>query len=135
MLLTQALEPLLQRSNDPRIINVSSNLGSLGLRLDHTNWVNTVAADSYRLTKAALNMVTLTQSYNFKDWKHPAKVFSYCPGYVATNLAGEGKAHEMAARGALSPDTSAPGILEMITGKRDDEVQKFVTTGGNTWPW
>lgn len=135
VLLTQALEPLLSKCKDPRIVNVSTNLGSLGLRIDHSHWANTVPVDTYRLTKAALNMATLTQSYNFKDWEHPAKVFSYCPGYVVTNLEGKGNEAQMAAKGAKSPESSAQGIFEIITGKRDGEVGKFVTQGGESWPW
>lgn len=137
VLLTQALEPLLRKSKDPRIVNISTSLASFGLRINYSNWTNTMPppVDTYRLTKAALNMATLNQSYNFKSWEHPAKVFSYCPGYVVTNLEGEGNGAQMATKGAKSPESSAQGIFEIITGKRDIEVDKFITQGGKSYTW
>ena len=91
--------------------------------------------DSYRLTKVALNMVSANQMWKFKDWEHPAKVFVYCPGYVATNLEGVGNKDAMIAKGALSPETSAQGILEILEGRRDSEMHKFIAGNGNSYAW
>ncbi|KAI1339829.1 hypothetical protein F5Y15DRAFT_70377 [Xylariaceae sp. FL0016] len=135
VLLTQALEPLLQLSKDPRIVNLSTNLGSVAIRTDlgsSPNYAQDVEA--YRLTKAALNMMTASQYYHYVKWKHPAKVWSYCPGYVVTNLDPAGP-QNMASRGAGSSETSAAGIVEIVGGKRDGEVNSFITTNGGTYPW
>ncbi|KAK9783819.1 hypothetical protein SCAR479_00378 [Seiridium cardinale] len=139
VLLTQALEGLLQASKNPRIINISSSLGSLGLRLDQSNPGNCVRGiDSYRASKTALNMVSANQLWNYREWEHPPKVFSFCPGYVVTNLEGEaGKNGGMASKGAKSTDTSAQGILEIIRGERDGEIGQFITPIdiGKSWSW
>ena len=37
--------------------------------------------------------------------------------------------------GAESSETSAQGILEIVEGKRDAEVDLFVQRYGKTWPW
>ncbi|RKK33391.1 hypothetical protein BFJ69_g18735 [Fusarium oxysporum] len=134
MLLTQALEHLLRKSRDPRIINVSSVLGSITVRNDHSSPYTQVTGETYRVSKAALNMVTGIQAYKFKEWEHPAKVWSFCPGFVVTNLTGEDKQSKID-RGAESSETSAQGITEIVRGDRDDEVNQFLAKRGEVLPW
>ncbi|KAI9172687.1 Short-chain dehydrogenase/reductase tropE [Paramyrothecium foliicola] len=134
ILLTKALEPLLQKSADPRIINVSSIMGSLHVRLnDEAGMAATMSAIMYRSTKAALNAATLDMGRAYRDWEHPAKVWAYCPGYVATNLSGD-KEQRLKA-GAESAETSALGILDIVQGKRDSETNVLVTKRGGVLPW
>ncbi|EXA29126.1 hypothetical protein FOVG_19334 [Fusarium oxysporum f. sp. pisi HDV247] len=134
MLLTQALEHLLRKSRDPRIINVSSVLGSITVRNDHSSPYTQVTGETYRVSKAALNMVTGIQAYKYKEWEHPAKVWSFCPGFVVTNLTGEDKQSKID-RGAESSETSAQGITEIVRGDRDDEVNQFLAKRGEVLPW
>jgi NAD(P)-dependent dehydrogenase (short-subunit alcohol dehydrogenase family) len=135
MLLTQALQPILQKSLDPRIINVSSSLGSITLRNDHTSYYTQVTGETYRISKAALNMVTGIQSYQYSHWEHPAKVWAYCPGYVVSNLTGEEDRQNRIDQGAETSETSAQGIVEIVRGDRDDEENKFLTKRGEVYPW
>jgi NAD(P)-dependent dehydrogenase (short-subunit alcohol dehydrogenase family) len=134
ILLTQSLEPLLKKSKDLRIINVSSGLGSITHRLDPSNeYYGSNVAEVYRMTKAALNMLTASQAYDYKDVG--GKVWSYCPGFVITNLSGESDRQRRKDMGAESSETSAVGIREIVEGKRDGETDKFVKRYGEHWEW
>ncbi|KAF2011184.1 NAD(P)-binding protein [Aaosphaeria arxii CBS 175.79] len=135
MLLTQALAHLLQKSKDPRIINVTSELGSTTGRTDWTNPFSAVPGDEYRMSKSALNMLTTCQSWNFKDWENPAKVWSFCPGFVITDLTGADQRQTRRDMGAEEPSTSAQGILELVEGERDAEANSFVGKYGKQIPW
>ncbi|SJX60014.1 related to NADP(+)-dependent dehydrogenase [Sporisorium reilianum f. sp. reilianum] len=80
---TNALLPLLARSDKPRIVNVSSARGSLefasGLEAARTG------AMVYNTSKAALNMVTVMQSKNLPQQTKPnLKVNAASPGHVKT---------------------------------------------------
>lgn len=132
--LTRALEPLLRKASDgtARIINVSSILGSLSRRFDPSNPGAAVPADFYRMSKAALNIMTGNQNYHYKGW---AKAWAYCPGYVITNLTGEGDRQLRKDTGAETSLTSAEGILSIVNGERDEDWDKFVRRRGETIPW
>lgn len=74
--LCQAFVPLLQRSSQPRIVNVSSGAGQL-------SDMNGGRA-AYRLSKAALNALTRTLASD----EPGIKVNSMCPGWVRTDMGG-----------------------------------------------
>lgn len=131
--LSQTLTPLLKASKAPKIINVTSELGSIGYRSDPTARSYPVPGRSYRMSKAALNMLTACQYAELKEFGF--KVWTFCPGYVITNLSGEGDRQHRKEVGAESSETSAQGILELVEGKRDSEVGKFVARYGQLYPW
>ncbi len=81
---SQALLPLLRKAPAPRIVNVSSTLGSLALQADPNNPYSDYRFIGYSGSKAALNMLTADLAAELKDV--PAKVNSACPGYVATDI-------------------------------------------------
>jgi NAD(P)-dependent dehydrogenase (short-subunit alcohol dehydrogenase family) len=79
--MTNALLPLLRRSEHPRVVHISSGAGShddeqFGLRTRHG------AAAAYGISKAALNALTNTQAAEFADT--PIIVNAVCPGLTAT---------------------------------------------------
>ncbi|OCK75467.1 NAD(P)-binding protein [Lepidopterella palustris CBS 459.81] len=131
-ILTEALVPLLKKSKDPRIINVTSGLGSITLRTDPNSY-SEAKFTVYRMTKAALNMLAVCQHAEFSPWG--CKVWTYCPGYVVTNLTGEDDRENRKQRGAESSETSAKGILEIVEGRRDGEVGGFIARNGKSYPW
>ncbi|KAH7159486.1 short-chain dehydrogenase [Dactylonectria estremocensis] len=131
MLVTNAMTPLLQASRSPKIINVSSEMGSITLKLDPTNPYHKMPGEVYRLTKAALNMLTACQHVALQEFGGTS--WAYCPGYVITDLVGDRENRK--SQGAESSETSAQGILEIVEGKRDGEVGKFVTKYGKQFPW
>ncbi|GKT83114.1 short-chain dehydrogenase [Colletotrichum tofieldiae] len=61
LILTEALIPLLQKSKDPRIINVSS-------AYDPGSPFYEVRGEAYRISKAALNMATAHMAFDYKSW-------------------------------------------------------------------
>lgn len=75
---TKYLMPLLERSDDPRIINFSSQMSALG--------GGTTGQAAYRLSKWSLNGFTLLGSAEFAS--RGIKVFSMCPGWVRTDMGG-----------------------------------------------
>lgn len=132
LLLTQALEPLLRKSGDARVINVSTTLGSVALRADHTDPNAPVQYEGYRMSKAALNMATMSTRYYLRDF---AKVWAFCPGLVVTNLSGEGDHETRKEFGASLPSAPAAVILDIVNGKKDDQTDQFINISGGTYPW
>jgi NAD(P)-dependent dehydrogenase (short-subunit alcohol dehydrogenase family) len=81
---TQAMLPLLRRSDAGRIVNMSSGLGSLTLHRD-PDWEHySVKILAYNASKTALNAFTVHLAHELRDT--PIKVNSADPGYVATDL-------------------------------------------------
>ena len=76
---TQQFIDLLKRSNEPRIVNVSSGLGSLTFSNSHD-----FAFYAYGCSKTALNAFTVSLAKEFRDTNF--KINSIEPGYTATNL-------------------------------------------------
>ncbi|KAH6644758.1 hypothetical protein C7974DRAFT_326515 [Boeremia exigua] len=128
-ILSAALIPLLRRSKDPKIINVSSSVGSISLCASGQNGIR---VPGYRMTKSALNMLTAYQYQEMKD--EGFKVWSYCPGFVATNISGD-QEWRKTMEGCDSSETSAQGILEILEGQRDSEVGQFLQRYGKRYDW
>ncbi|UII35007.1 SDR family NAD(P)-dependent oxidoreductase [Fulvivirga ulvae] len=82
---TQAFIDLLRNSPEPRIVNVSSSVGSLSLQSD-INWpaYNFAKYAVYGASKAALNMYTIHLAYELRDTAF--KVNAVCPGYTSTGF-------------------------------------------------
>ncbi len=74
----QVFVPLLQKSKDARIINVSSGMGQL------ESLTGTYPA--YSLSKSSLNALTIMFSNELKD--KGIKVNAMCPGWVRTDMGG-----------------------------------------------
>jgi NAD(P)-dependent dehydrogenase (short-subunit alcohol dehydrogenase family) len=81
---TTAFLPLLRRSDDPVIVNVSSGMGSLALTHDPDRPESHVVAPLYTSSKAALTMLTTQYAKALKD----VRVNAADPGYTATDLNG-----------------------------------------------
>lgn len=81
---TQAMLPLLRRSQSGRIVNVSSGLGSLGNNSDPGWEFARVKLIGYNASKAALNMLTVQLAAELRD--AGIKVNAADPGFTATDL-------------------------------------------------
>ena len=81
---TQALLPLLRRSDAGRIVNLSSGLGSLTLNSDPSSPFAAVKYLAYNTSKSAVNAITVQFAYELRDT--PIKVNAADPGYVATDM-------------------------------------------------
>ncbi|KAL4874953.1 hypothetical protein BJY04DRAFT_224467 [Aspergillus karnatakaensis] len=130
--LSQSLAPLLKKSTDPRIINVSAGLGSISERSNPNSPSYALPFEAYRISKAALNMATACMQASYAGFG--AKVWAFCPGLVVTNLTGEADRGRREAMGGDSAAEAARGVLEIVQGERDGEVGMFVKRGGR-WEW
>ncbi|WP_240722462.1 SDR family NAD(P)-dependent oxidoreductase [Poseidonocella sp. HB161398] len=84
--LTEAMLPPLAVAPHPRIVNVSSELASFGLRHD-PDWEHAdKILPTYAATKAAVN--ALTVSYAAALAEQGVKVNTICPGFTATEATG-----------------------------------------------
>ena len=81
---TQAFMDLLRPSPAPRIVNVSSGLGSLTQQSDPSWEYYTVKGSAYAPSKTALNAYTVALAYELKDTAF--RVNTVDPGYTATDF-------------------------------------------------
>ncbi len=92
--LTQALLPLLRKSIGGRIVNLSSVLASLTLHATPGSPIYDAKTFAYDASKAALNSFTIHLAHELKDTK--IKVNSAHPGWVKTDMGGEGATLDVA---------------------------------------
>ena len=111
--LAQALVPLLRRSDAPRIVNMSSGMGSLS-----ENDGGGYAA--YRISKAALNAITV---FLAAELRGAIAVNSVCPGWVRTDMGGR-HAERDVEQGADTPVWLALDAQQKLSGKfiRDRKI-------------
>ncbi|KAL1606166.1 hypothetical protein SLS60_003567 [Paraconiothyrium brasiliense] len=117
---TEAFLPLLEKSAVPRIIFVSSVLGSISYRLNPAARFAAWEAYVYCASKAALNMVAATYVRRFgaKGWK----INVACPGSVSTGLNGF--------RGAKSTVEAVPNLVRLCLLGEEGETGTFTDEEG-----
>ncbi|MFG1828708.1 SDR family oxidoreductase [Micromonospora chersina] len=81
---TNALLPLLRRASAARIVNVSSEVGSIAVMTDPEGALFALTSIPYPSSKTALNMITAMYAKELRDT--PIKVNAANPGYCATDL-------------------------------------------------
>jgi NAD(P)-dependent dehydrogenase (short-subunit alcohol dehydrogenase family) len=81
---TQAMLPLLREAPEGRIVNVSSEVGSLSMRSDPANPHRALQSVTYVPSKTALNAITVAFANELENTR--IKVNSACPGFTATDL-------------------------------------------------
>jgi NAD(P)-dependent dehydrogenase (short-subunit alcohol dehydrogenase family) len=85
VMVTNAMLPLLRRSPAGRIVNVSSEVGSITSMTDPSSPLAQMPAGlAYPSSKSALNMITAMYAKELRDT--PIKVNAANPGYTATDL-------------------------------------------------
>jgi NAD(P)-dependent dehydrogenase (short-subunit alcohol dehydrogenase family) len=118
VLITQAFIEFLKKGNDPKLINVSSEAGSIE-RMDHFRGYN------YYGSKAAMNMYTRSLAWDPET--EGIIVIAIHPGWVRTDMGGP-DAH-------LSIAESAKGLLKVTNGLTPEDNGKFLTWEGTEYPW
>ena len=101
---TQALLPLLEKSDAGRITNVSSILGSATIHSNPTSPWYSVKPFAYNASKAAVNAFTIHLAAALKD--SSIKVNSAHPGWVKTDLGTDAAPLEVADGAATSVQLS-----------------------------
>jgi len=121
---SQAVLPLIEKSDAPRIVNVSSSIGSITLHSDPDSGVYPLKALAYSSSKTALNQLTTHLAFTLKHT--PAKVNSVCPGFVATDFNG--------GYGDLTPEQGSRIIVRYATLAEDGPTGGYFNEQGPI-PW
>lgn len=114
---TNAMLPLLYRARSPRIVNVSSNMGSLTLQ------TGPIMA-AYAPSKSMLNSITVQYARRLTDTS--VIVNACCPGYVATDFTGFNSSR--------TPEQGAAIAVRLATLPDDGPRGGFFDDEG-TVPW
>ncbi|KEO72716.1 SDR family oxidoreductase [Anditalea andensis] len=114
---TQAFVDLLHKSEQPRIVNVSSSGCSLTLHSDPTWKYYDHKSAVYAPSKAAMNMYTIALAYELKDTNF--KVNAVCPGFVATDFNGH--------RGTGTVQEAGARIAKYAIIGEDGPTGKFIS--------
>ena len=118
LMLAQALAPLLQRGARPRVLNISSALGSI-TRADgfHT--------PTYRISKAGLNMAGVMMAHALNPLG--VGVITASPGWVQTDMGGSGA--------QLTAEESVASLLRLVDELPGVPAGPFLDRSGEVLPW
>ncbi len=123
LMMTKAFAPLLAGPEITRVVNTASRLGSL-----------TIASSpddpyehdyGYRISKAALSMVTIALANDLKS--QSTVVISMSPGFVRTDMTG--------ARGDITVEESVSGQVSTALSRTLADTGKLFAHTGETIPW
>ena len=117
--MTQAFLPLLQKGTNPKVINLSSGLGSMAASPRYTT-------TSYQCSKAALNMLTKC----FADENKDVLFVAIHPGWVQTDM-GSAKNRSP----PVTVSQSAQGIVEVAHNVKKENSGIFISFDGSTIPY
>ncbi len=120
---TQAALPLLRKSANPRVVNLSSGLGSFGTSTAPNNQGPEHAFVVYGSSKAAVSMITVQYAKALPEIKFNAAE----PGYTATDLTA-------ALGGGQSPAEGARIVVRLATLPKDGPTGTFSSMDGE-FPW
>jgi NAD(P)-dependent dehydrogenase (short-subunit alcohol dehydrogenase family) len=120
---TNALLPLLLRSAAPRIVNMSSSVGSLTRQTTPGVETGPISA-AYAPSKTFLNALTVQYAKELRDTD--ILVNAACPGYCATDLNGF--------RGVRTPEQGAAIAIRLATLPDDGPTGAFFDEDGVV-PW
>jgi NAD(P)-dependent dehydrogenase (short-subunit alcohol dehydrogenase family) len=120
--MTRAFLPLLRRSAAPRIVMVSSGMGSITLTGDPARVESTFVALTYPSSKTALNMITSQYARALPEFR----INAADPGYTATDLNGNS--------GFQTVEEGSDAIVALATVAPDGPTGGFFDRSGPV-PW
>jgi NAD(P)-dependent dehydrogenase (short-subunit alcohol dehydrogenase family) len=120
---TNAMLPLLRRSASPRIVNMSSRVGSLTLQSTPGAETGPISA-AYAASKSFLNAVTIQYAKELRDTN--ILINAGCPGYCDTDLNGH--------RGVRTPEQGAAIAIRLATLPDGGPTGGFFDDEGDV-PW
>ncbi|KAH8654963.1 carbonyl reductase [Tricladium varicosporioides] len=127
--ITEAFLPLLKPSSSPRIVFVSSSLGSITHASNPDSPYYRATGDQYRMSKAALNM--LMNQYHVKLAGAGFKIHGADPGLVVTNLMDK---ENQRARGGAEGHVGGERVATVVRGDRDADIGRVCGVYGIS-PW
>jgi len=118
MRVVESLLENVERSNQKRIVTITSGMGSLA---DNTSG----GSYAYRSSKAAVNMVMKSLSLDLASRGITCVVVN--PGWVRTDMGGP--------RGKLSPAESIKALRSVIAALRPEDSGRFLNWDGKSYAW
>ena len=117
LIVTQACRDLLKAGDDPRVVMISSSMGSLQ-RAGGSSY-------GYRMSKAAMNMAARVLAYDTS--MTGIITITANPGWVKTDMGGPSA--------NLTPEQSASALLALIDRLTPSDNGKFFQYDGTEIPW
>ncbi|KAJ5129970.1 Short-chain dehydrogenase/reductase SDR [Penicillium bovifimosum] len=118
-LVSRAFLPLLRKGEKKTVINISTTLGSVAM----ANAFRPLPTPAYKISKAALNMLTVQYAQQYADEGFTFLAIS--PGWLRTDLGGR-RAH-------LSVETGAEKAVEIIQKATPKQNGKFLNIHVPGW--
>ncbi|KAL9635778.1 MAG: hypothetical protein Q9164_003245 [Protoblastenia rupestris] len=121
--LTEACLPLLRKSELPRVVFVSSRMGSLSEATNKSTPFYSMECKAYDSSKSALNMLALNYARILDA--DGAMVNAVCPGLVKTKLTNDhpmGSSTEVGAQRIVELATASKGGPTATFSDRDDSI-------------
>jgi NAD(P)-dependent dehydrogenase (short-subunit alcohol dehydrogenase family) len=119
LLLTRATLDRLRGTSRPRIVNVTSQVGSMEI-------AKITGRDiGYTASKAALNMITVKLAMRLRD--EGVIAIALHPGFLRTDMGGAGA--------DLDPAEAAAMIVALIDGLSLEQSGQFLRWNGTVHPW
>jgi NAD(P)-dependent dehydrogenase (short-subunit alcohol dehydrogenase family) len=119
LMMTEVCFPLLCRSNHPIVVNLSSLNGSIA-RWDRPGKY------SYCASKAALNMITKSLSFELRD--AGVTVVAFHPGWVKTWMTRDEPA-------PMEPSEAVGGMMRVMESIGVEDSGRFLDWEGREVPW
>ncbi len=116
MRVTRALLPNLRRGRDPKVVSITSLMGSIQDNESGGSY-------GYRMSKAALNMFHKSFAADFQEFTS----LVIHPGWVKTDMGGPSA--------PIEPEDSARGILQVIEKATPEDSGSFFDFEGDELPW
>lgn len=118
LLLTQELTPRLELGQRARVMNVSSELGSIAKRDAFRN-------PSYSISKAGLNMATRLLAFELAP--RGIICFAVHPGWMRTDMGGS--------NAPLAPADVATALVSLLDGIGPNDAGRLLDRNGTAMPW
>ncbi|KAG6368991.1 hypothetical protein INS49_003210 [Diaporthe citri] len=115
--------PALKQSHQGRIINISSNMASMSSLTDNRRGTSL----GYRLSKTALNQLTVTLGREFQSHQSNVTVNAIHPGWIPTAMSDWTGPDDM--------DTQTGLMIETIEAFGAEDTGKYVNAQGEDMPW
>ena len=117
-----AFAPLLARSENPVVVNVSSGMGSLGVTTDPERLESTLVGLAYPSSKTAVNMLTSQYAKAYPEMR----INAVDPGYTATDFNNHA--------GIQTVQEGTDAIVRMASIDPSGPTGAFIDRHGNV-PW
>ncbi len=117
VMIAQAFADLLRGGTNPRLVNMSSDAGSLAMRSG--------GAYTYPASKTALNMLTRCLAGTFRAGG--VTVIAIHPGWIQTDMGG--------AHAAYTLDDTMPALMQVLDRLTLNDSGQFFNWDGSQVPW